>query len=666
MARAPISDDRSIEDVLDDTGAVTDDMLEAPEDSVPSYTLVGSQSIPVSKKAGKRWEERIKAALTATEFYRQVWQQAFIEYRKASHYSVVTHNTLPATNAFQNNTDENLTRENVKTILRNAYSKNPSVELTSIDTEDEASIDLFTQIVNQLVNRQNAPGINAKARVRRWIVHAHLTNLGILKLDYQAHSGSREEAQSRMLEIEEKLADAKDDEALEELYGELEAIEENLPVMRDAGMLLTNIVPGRLLIDPDTSMLNLSDSKWTAEMVSFSNAYIRNRFLEKNEDGVWVRKSDGKPVNNDLVTTDTSTTRDLKDDIIDRIIGTTDEEMAAVRAKDKTFCWIIWDKLTRQISLWIDGNWDYPLWVSRDDLETSRFFPYFLLAFSEPIDSIIQEGESAQYYGHVQEINKINKRVALIRMMAYGALIYNSKKINSDEVKKLISFMSNPNKIEAFGLDYDPETKLKDVFDLFIPPDGQIQALYDKSDLMRSVDRMNSISAVSRGEQFRTNTTNKAVEVYSQTQASVNNELTDIIEDSLADLFHTMLEIVVSKYSKEQIEQLVGMKMAATFENMSVREFNQRFTFEIAAGSTEKPTSDNKRREAIELSQAIGQVGQAAPATTLQIMFRMFRQAFNIFTFTREDEAMLTKEAQANLTKGVSTPQEGAAPPPQQ
>ena len=101
---------------------------------------------------------------------------------------------------------------------------------------------------------------------------------------------------------------------------------------------------------------------------------------------------------------------------------------------------------------------------------------------------------------------------------------------------------------------------------------------------------------------------------------------------------------------------------------MTVEEFNQRFSLMIASGSTEKPTSENKKREAMEIAQAVGQVGQATPMTSLKIMFRMFKQAFSSFSFTKDDEDMLNAEAQANMTKGQSTPQQpgGNAPPPAQ
>lgn len=667
MARAPLSREEEGLKVLSDTGLVSEDMNEEAGDgagNTPPYILVGSASIPVSKKAGKRWKDRIENALKAYDTPRQMWDLAYKQFRMTGNYGIKSDANDPENNFFQNDTDENLTRENVKTLLRTAYTRNPSTELSTIDRTDDPMIDTLEAVTNVLLSKPHHPGLNAKSRVRKWIAHGHLTNFGVLKLDFQGQQGSRAEAYEHLLKTEEELSKAKDENKLDELYAVLEQIEQELPTTRDPGMVLTNVMSGNLIVDPDCTTLDLSTAKWTSEIVMLSDAYIKMRFLEKDEDGKWVRKTDGKsPGSGFGGGPDTQTGRDLRETVIDGILGTTSVELAEVRQKNKTKCHIIWDRLTKQISLWVDGAWDYPLWVYRDDLKLSRFFPYFILSFTEPLDSIVQEGEASQYAGQAKEINKINKRVAFIRMLAFGTIIYNSKKLDDKQAEKIAKHMKNPGEFDVMGLAWDPEVKLSDMFEIFMPPDINIQALYAKDDLMKVVDRVNATSAVSRGEQFKTNTTNRAVEAYSNVQATVNNELTDAVEDAMADVVGAMLEIIVSKYTKEQVTAMVGDKLAAPFVHMEVEEFNRTYLAEIASGSTEKPTSENKKQEALQLSQSIGQVGSAAPATTLRVLFRLFKQSFSIFSFNKEDEDMLNAEAQANLQKGVSTPQQGGGQP---
>lgn len=670
MART-MSKQEQASEIMADTGLVTDDMVTADDENTAPYILVGSASIPVSKKAGARWKDKIDTALNGYDATRQMWEKAFQEYQRTNNYGIKLDGDSGEAPLyfFQNNTDENLTRENVKSLLRNTYTRNPTIELSTIDGQDKKAVKALTEAVNSLLGRVQSPGINAKARIRRWIMHAHLTNMGCLKLDFQAMKGSRADAQFQLGEIQRKLSEAKDQDSIEALYAELEQIDEELPSTREAGLNLSNVTAGMIIVDPDCTTLDLTTAKWCDEIVMLSEAYIKNRFLEKNADGAWVRKVDGKQPGAGFGG-QPSNRNEIVENVINEILGTMPDSIAEARNKGKVKCHLIWDKLTKQISLWIDGAWDYPLWVYKDDLQLTRFYPYHFLSFTEPLDSIVQEGESAQYFGHVQEINKINARVSFLRMLAYGSLIYNSKKIKNSEVTALVAHMKNPNAFEAFGIEWDPALKLKEMFDVFVPPESDIQGIYDKGDLYRVADRITSTSSVQRGEQFKTNTTNKAVEAYGAVQASVTNELTDAVEDGLQDLIWSMLELIVSKYTKEQIVALIGAELAKDFTPMTVVEFNQKFSLTIASGSTEKPTSDNKKREAMEMAQAIGQVGQATPMTTLKIIFRLFKTAFSSFLFTPEDESMLNKEAEANMTKGQSVPGQppeagaGSTPPP--
>lgn len=662
MARAPVSRSELSEQILQQSGITNEGDLDQdalsgdPEDDVP-YRLVGKASIPVSRKLGQKYKDRVENALNAFDTFRQSWDAAFKAYRACNDMGVKTVDgeTVDQRYYFVNNTDENLTRENVKTLLRNTYTANPQIELSTIDGSDDDAIETFEAAINQLMQRTNAPGLNAKAKIRRWVVHSHLTNYGVLKLDFQAVSGSRAEAQENLLRTQEKLAEATDLDEIDELFADLEQIEEELPTTRDPGMVLTNPQPGMVIVDPDCTQMNLADAKWVDEIVMLSDAYIKRRFLKKREDGTWVRITDNKPLGAGFKSgTDNTNQDDIRETIANQILGTTTTAVAEARNKGKTKCHVFWDKLTRQISLWVDGAWDYPLWVYQDDLKLSRFYPYFILAFNEPLDSIVQEGESAQYFGQQTEVNKINRRFSFIRNTAFGQLLYNSKKIDKEEVNKVVQHMRNPKEFDAFGISFDPELKLKEMFEVFVPPDVDYAALFDKSDLMRIIDRVSSTPSVQRGEQFKTNTTNKAVNAYEGVMASVQNELTDAIEDGCKDLVWAMLELLVSKYSKDQVIALVGAKLGAAFRPMEVMEFNTTYSMDIAPGSTEKPSSAAKKQEALTIAQAIGQVGQATPMTSLKIIIRMFKNAFSNFLFTKDDADSLEAEAQANLTKGQS------------
>lgn len=643
---------------------------QSPEQAA-AYVLIGSASIPVSKKAGKRWKGRIEDALVAVEGEHQQWDASYTEYRKT--------NVADATQVrneklvHQNDTDENLTRENVKILLRSTYTRNPKVEFSSTDPARKPLAKSLELTLSTLMNRKAFPGLNAKARIRRAIVHAHLTNFGILKVGYQDKAGSKQEALQELYRLRKELSEAKKQEDIDRIYAELEQNEDNLPLYTDQGMLLGVTLPHKLIIDPACTNADLSDANWVAEEIDFDTAWLKSRYMEKKDgdETVWVRKSDKGTVTGIAAGIENNNSGDeVKERVLATVNGITTDERRNILAKNKTTCYMIWDKLTREISLYMKDDMTYPLWVSEDQLKLSRFFQHHIIQYTEPLDGVIQAGESTHYVGHVREVNKINKRVAKIRMMAFGAMLYNSKSLKPETVTKLVNFMKNPEQFEAMGIDFDPEKKLSDIFQLFVPPDSQVQQLYDKTDLMKTVDRINATTPSMRGEQLKTNTTNKIAAQYSEQAATVTNELTDIVEDAVEELAWSMSEIIISKYTQEQVAALIGTEAAKEFKTMTVEEFNANFGLAVAAGSTEKPTSENKKKEAIQIAQGLGQFGQAAPGTTMQIIVRMFSEAFSEFLFTDDDKKLLDQEIQRSLAQpkpgapGTTPPGGPGGPPP--
>jgi hypothetical protein len=93
---------------------------------------------------------------------------------------------------------------------------------------------------------------------------------------------------------------------------------------------------------------------------------------------------------------------------------------------------------------------------------------------------------------------------------------------------------------------------------------------------------------------------------------------------------------------------------------MRLGDYLANYSFEMVAGSTEKPNSAFKKKEAIQAAQAVGQFAKAAPGATMKIMLRLFQKAFSDIVVHQEDWDLLDKEITATLQKGIST--QGAPP----
>jgi hypothetical protein len=136
----------------------------------------------------------------------------------------------------------------------------------------------------------------------------------------------------------------------------------------------------------------------------------------------------------------------------------------------------------------------------------------------------------------------------------------------------------------------------------------------------------------------------------------------EVVEDVLSDLCKALLEQCCQNMTKQEVVGLVGSKIAEGWANMTLEEYNRRFALDIVPGTSEKPNSVFKKKEAIQVAQAIGQFASAAPMTSMKVALRVLEQAFTEVVIKPEDWDMMEQEMQANMARGNST---GAPAPPQ-
>jgi hypothetical protein len=621
------------------------------EDEDAPYLPAVGMSIPVPKSFGKRVRKLFEETKETFQFEHKKWDRSFELYRQCGDEGIELDDGTSYAHHFENEADENIIRNNVRTIMRSTYMQNPHLEFTDVTTDKLA--DSLEYIISFIMNKKTYPGINMKPKARRWILHGQLTNFGVIRLDFQPHEGSRQQAVVELQKIEAKLATAKSQKELDQCYAHLEQLHKTLPLSQNKGIALTNVMPQRIVVDPRCTHLDLSDADWLAEDFDMDRVFMQETYYYRDEeDGTLRMRSNPSATTEDVAE---AATDDIKEKVVDLVINARTEEQQDLLKKGTVRCVYFYDKILRRVSLFNTEDWSHPLWVSNDDMGLSRFFRHFIIAFGEPIDGIIQPGETSYYIGQINQINRINRKAASIRDVIFNTLVYNKKQVDSKEVAKLISHMRNPTRVRAFGIANDADGKISEMLEALAPPSFQYKEVFDTAALRQAVDRSASISKIEQGEQFKTNTTNDQVNFYAQNRQETTSVLIDAIEDSFEALGWSISEILVSKYTKEDIVELVGPVKAEGFEPMTVQEFNQKYRMEIAAGSIEKPTSEFKKREALGIAQALGQLGQAAPGTTISIMLRMFQTAFSNLIVKEEDWAQLQQEISANLTKGVST-----------
>lgn len=627
----------------------TDDL----DNTLSNFRLLPENAIPIPPTIGERFSQLFDDGVRMLEARHREWKtniEMFLnEDAKDSRTPI-----------------ENLVRTTIESLVDFTYMRNPHAEISSLVSEDKGMAKILQKVLTALMNKRTLPGINLRPKVLKQIIFAHLTNFGILELTWQDEKGSLEQVLEVNKRVKERIKQEQDPEKASPLYELLDILQRELDVRRHVGIGVRVRSPFSLLIDPNCQELDLSDCKWVMDRDIMKIDHIKAEYTIFDEEQERYFFKYNNAIELDLSASPAHTKEATETSIIDAIMPDVDSEQAKLRAKDTVPVVWVYDKTTRLKYLYIEGRWDVPLWVFPDEMELSRFFPFFILAFSAPLNSVVQAGEVSHYIGFQDEINRINAQISKVRIRSFNKYLYNSTVVDKEQAEKIFNFIDTEDaKVEAIGVKIrDQDRNLSDVLEPLKLPSTQFKEIFDKTDLKEALNRTTRTSDAMRGAQFRTNTTNQAIDAYNETATSRLEGLTDKIELAVESLLWSMCELIVSKMTSSQINQILTVEDATAFKPLSVAEFNRHHNLVIAAGSIEKPTSSSKKQEAVQIIQMLGQFGTAAPRTVLSLVARLLRSAFSRALVTDDDLQKLEEEGIAAMQKGVST-QQGGQPQPQ-
>jgi hypothetical protein len=314
--------------------------------------------------------------------------------------------------------------------------------------------------------------------------------------------------------------------------------------------------------------------------------------------------------------------------------------------------------------LFAADDWTYPLWIWDNYTKTTRFFPYFIIGFGLSTGQTVTVGEVSYYLDQQDEINQINRQVSRIRNSIFNFFFYNSHKLSSADAEILMQAVKRGfvDEQAVIGVKVPEGSKIGDVFEALVPPSLNYEALFNKEPTINSINRISNTSDAIRGVQFKTNTNEAAVQSYQDAARMSVGAKIEVVEDVMSDLCKALLEQCVQNMSKSEVEGLVGAKIAEGWANMTLEQFNSRFALDIVPGTSEKPNSVFKKKEAIQVAQAIGQFASAAPMTSMKVALRVLEQAFTEVVIKPEDWDLMEQEMRMNMARGNSS---GAAAPPQ-
>ena len=632
--------------ISEELGIINPD--EGMEQTLRHTKYVSENAIPVPPMFGELWKERYLSAKVIYKDFHDDWQTCFDEFNKTGSIKHASDN---------DQVSENYVRSTIHTMLDYTYMRNPDAVFNTTNEKHQAFAEALSRIITNFVQKNNGNGLNLRAYMQKLIHTAHLSNFGIMKIDYTTTRRSRQEAFKVYNEAIDKLKDAKEISDIERLSEHLNGAYNELQDREDLGICLKNRPPFNIYVDPECIMDDFTDAKWLMDVELISESHIKSEYMYLDEAlDEYVFKYDQKTIFKDQVDLNKSED-DLKTSILNELMPDVSEDIATEKLKGKIPCVWIYDKTTRRKYLYMLDRWDVPLWVFEDDLKLSRFFPYFKLGFSPSQVSVLTKGEASFYIPFQREINYTHKQFKYVRDNAFSLWLYNASAITGEEVDRVVKeSMKKSTGVRTVGVKLkDTEVDINTVLKPFMTPPSQIRELFDSTKYSNAIRLVSRITASMSGGEFRTNTTNQAVDVYRSQTSSRIEGFVDPIEDVAGQILWAIAEIIVSLVDKDVLLTVAAEKDVEQITTMPVTEFNKLFHISIEAGSSEKMNTAKRKEEALSLMQILGQFGKAAPKTTIGLILKMVQNAFGGTLVTQKDLDTLKEEGDANMQKGIST-----------
>lgn len=629
------------------------------------YKMDPASKIPVSKVEGKVWESKVKAGKRRVDQLKEMWEEAERYYNnvQASHRKNTGGDRAGNAGSSKDRRElfsitENMVYATVNAVIPAIYAKNPDCEVTMFDEKMQRLGDMLETLGDRLASMKMAPGIALKSKVRKSIVRCEISNEAWILVGYTQKSYSADQAREDIRKISEELIKAEDEKKILELEGQLMALEEQVDLLDPAGPFVKAIRGVDVVVDADSVEDDFSDANFMGVSLMFATSYLNAKYRTKNDKGEYI--SAYKPTHVvDVQMNDGQTTQEEIDSF--KMLKDTDknqhssygyaDQQSFDRAK-RTKCWYIFDKVKRRFYLYADNDWTWPIWVMDDPYQLPNFYPLHRLQFhTDPVNNRTK-GEVSNYLDQQDAINTIQDELNRMRRVVRDKVLYNSSKIDAATVEDLIN---NPNK-KAVGVALGEDG---DINKLLMPPPTptlQFQHLWDPSQLKQAINVISGVGDAMRGEQFKTNTTNKAIESYSSINNERLDEKRDAVEDFVGNIMYDIIFMCCRFMDQDTVAGIVGSQyqdVVSNWQNLDAPQIRKLFKATVAGGSTQKPTSAAKKAEAMQVAQILGQFASATPYAII-IALRVFERAFDGVAMTQSMWNELLQSIQMQMQRGNS------------
>lgn len=626
-----------------------------PGESV--YKLDPASKIPVSKQEGTIWKGRKDAGEVLLRDLKEGWREAEYYYNNAQqNHRKETEGNKAGNRAYGKDRresysmTENIVYATVNSVIPNTYAKNPNVEVTMLRTPLNADKDQVATMLKQLLNRlagmREAPGLHLKPKAKKCIVRCEITNESWMMYGWVKRENSSEQAMQDIQRIGKELSETTDKNKILELEGQLLALEESVDLLDPPGPFIRTLHSTQVIVDSDACEDDYSDANWMMVSTMMSTSYLNARYRVKLADGKYgsaykpshIVDAAGNKQDTETVQSQIDNFKMFDVNVDDPKNYGYDSKLAYERAK-RTKCWYVFDKVKRRFYLYSDADWTWPIWVFDDPYHLPWFYPISRMMYHANPTATRSRGEVSHYLDQQDEINTIVDELNRARVSLRDNTIFDSNVLT---VKDVEDIMLNANK-KMKGVKVPAGMKLADLIMGPPMPTLEREHLWDKSSAKQAITMISGLGEAMRGEQYKTNTTNQAIEQYNSISGMRLDEKRDAIEDFIGEVMRGIMYLWLQFADPEATASIVDPELeqiARGMSNMTADDIRKTVLCNIEGGSTQKPTSAAKKAEALQIGQIMGQFASASPVILLFVL-KVFSRAFDMTTVTKQDWDML-------------------------
>lgn len=588
--------------------------LEEKEEYVPLYKMLPNK-IAVSKKEGCLWRDRLEVSRNLSRDLRDSWENIIRVY-KGQNKPDDDENKKRLRMDEQVKTFENLVWANTNGINREVVMKLPKVQVDSDVTEFEEIAKAYEKLANNYMGQVGNCGLNCKEKLQKVDICAQLTNRGIWRLDW-VDKIDRDVVLRQIEELEGQLEECKDTKEIKEIEGKLYGLNERLEDSGFDGAQITLVNPCCLFIDPNSQLESGLDADWMIEeRLEYQHvleAKYGKQVDEGNEEELYKEK--------------------VEDDG-DYVLGEEERTQVTAERLKTVKVYYAWDKLKRRVYLYEDGKWDKPLWVWKDPYGLKQFFPYYILSYNQSVVDNNMMSEVAYYLPLVNSINKINSQIDKARDRAFNVtLVDRNLRLEEKDLQNMTN--GKPGWVQVAPRE---GMKIADCVAGMPTPGSENQLLMDKNGLYAMITKLSSADVITRGEEYKTNTTNGAIAQYTQGKKVIIGIKVDKLISFYLRVVKDVLQLCLNKFDMNDLLKWVGSYEAQVINEIRVDVWSPDLKF--TGDDTVEPTAAAKKQEALQITQMMGQFAGASPAI-VPVVLKMLSRAFNELVITDEDWRMI-------------------------